>query len=164
MDGYIYAMVGATDEHVSLALNIASDLRQHLRGSNCRVYISAMKVRIESLNRFYYPDVMVTCDERDRNTTTYKCFPCLIIEVLSPSTEAFDRGDKFADYQQLASLQEYILINTKRKRLDCFRRDDRGTWQFQTYDTAHAMFELQSVKFTGSIATLYEDITFETQA
>ena len=104
IDGEIYAMAGATDTHVTIALNIASILRSHVRGSGCRVYISDMKVRIESKNRFFYPDVMVTCEKKDRENATYKQFPCLIIEVLSDSTEAFDRGDKFADYQSLETL------------------------------------------------------------
>ncbi|HEY9806318.1 MAG TPA: Uma2 family endonuclease, partial [Candidatus Obscuribacterales bacterium] len=82
-DGQAYAMAGASDAHVTIALNLATELRNHLRGSGCRVYISDMKARLESLNRFYYPDVMVTCDKRDRETPQYKSFPCLIVEVLS---------------------------------------------------------------------------------
>ncbi|MEM9510531.1 MAG: Uma2 family endonuclease, partial [Cyanobacteria bacterium P01_E01_bin.35] len=109
IDGEIYAMGGATDTHVTIALNLAVLLRNHLRNSDCRVYISDMKVKIETKNRFFYPDVMVTCEPQDRENTTYKQFPRLIIEVLSDSTEAFDRGDKFADYQSLSSLQEYVL-------------------------------------------------------
>lgn len=105
IDGYIYAMAGALDSHVTIAGNLFALLRNHVRGSGCRAYIADMKARIESLNRYYYPDVMVSCDERDRETAAYKRFPCLIVEVLSNSTEAFDRGDKFADYQTLESLQ-----------------------------------------------------------
>lgn len=126
IDGQIYAMAGASDPHVTIALNLAALLCNHVRGSGCRVYIADMKARIESLNCFYYPDVMVTCDERDKQTPNHKRFPCLIIEVLSDSTEAFDRGDKFVDYQQLETLQEYVLINTKRQRFECFRRNSEG--------------------------------------
>lgn len=104
IDGYIYAMAGALDLHVTIAGNLFALLRNHDRGSGCRVYIADMKARIESLNRFYYPDVIVTCDGRDQETPAYKRFPCLIVEVLSNFTEAFDRGDKFADYQTLESL------------------------------------------------------------
>ncbi|MBU6346522.1 MAG: Uma2 family endonuclease, partial [Cyanobacteria bacterium REEB494] len=75
IDGNIYAMAGALDVHVTIALNLASILRNHLRGSGCRVYITDMKARIESLNRFYYPDIMVTCDSRDQETAAYKRFP-----------------------------------------------------------------------------------------
>jgi Uma2 family endonuclease len=88
IDGEVFAMAGASDPHVTIALNLASQLLSHLRGRGCRVYISDMKARIESSNRFYYPDVMVTCDLRDRETPNHKKFPCLIIEVLSPSTRS----------------------------------------------------------------------------
>jgi Uma2 family endonuclease len=132
IDGYIYAMAGALDPHVTIAGNLFALLRNHVRGSGCRVYIADMKARIESLNRYYYPDVMVTCDQRDQETPAYKRFPCLIVEVLSNSTEAFDRGDKFADYQALESLQEYVLINTRRQRVECFRRNHEGLWVLQS--------------------------------
>lgn len=160
IDGQIYAMAGASDPHVTIALNLATLLRSHVRGSGCRVYISDMKARIESLNRFYYPDVMVTCDPRDQETSTYKRFPTLIVEVLSDSTEAFDRGDKFADYQELDSLREYVLINTKRQRVDCFRRREEGQWVLQFYTPIQNEVKLESVGFTGTLATLYEDVDF----
>ncbi|BAY94838.1 MULTISPECIES: Uma2 family endonuclease [unclassified Tolypothrix] len=161
IDGYIYAMAGALDSHVTIAGNLFALVRNHVRGSGCRVYIADMKARIESLNRYYYPDVMVTCDERDRETPAYKKFPCLIVEVLSNSTEAFDRGDKFADYQTLESLQEYVLINTKRQRVECFRRNEQGLWVLQSYTDADKSFQLQSIKFEGTMADLYEDVVFE---
>ena len=160
IDGQAYAMAGASDAHVTIALNLATELRNHLRGSGCRVYISDMKARLESLNRFYYPDVMVTCDQRDRETSQYKRFPCLIVEVLSDSTEAFDRGDKFADYQSLETLQEYVLINTKRQRVECFRRAENGLWELQSYTPVQPSLQLRSINFTGAIAALYEDVVF----
>ncbi len=164
IDGQIYAMAGASDAHVTIALNLATELRNHLRGSGCRVYISDMKVRLEKFNRFYYPDIVVTCDERDRETSNYKRFPCLIIEVLSESTEAFDRGDKFADYQELDSLREYVLINTRRQRVDCFRRNERGIWELQFYSSNESSFQLESIGYEGAIATLYEDVTLEPES
>lgn len=160
IDGQIYAMAGASDAHVTIALNLATLLRSHVRGSGCRVYISDMKARIETLNRFYYPDVMVTCDSRDQETPTYKRFPTLIIEVLSDSTEAFDRGDKFADYQELSSLREYVLINSKRQRIECFRRNDEGLWVLQSYTAEQRLFKLNSINFEGTSEALYEDVTF----
>jgi Uma2 family endonuclease len=161
IDGYIYAMAGALDTNVTIALNMATLLRNHVRGSGCRVYISDMKARIESLNRFYYPDVMVTCDQRDQETPGYKKFPCLIVEVLSDSTEGFDRGDKFADYQLLESFQEYVLINTKRPRVECFRRNEQGLWVLQSYVGVETAFRLQSINFEGTLTQLYEDVNFE---
>jgi Uma2 family endonuclease len=161
IDGYIYAMAGALDPHVTIAGNLFAFLRNHVRGSGCRVYIADMKARIESLNRYYYPDVMVTCDQRDQETSAYKRFPCLIVEVLYNSTEAFDRGDKFADYQALETLQEYVLINTKRRRVECFRRNDEGLWVLQSYTVEDKLFQLHSINFKGTIAELYEDVVFE---
>lgn len=92
-------------------------LKSHLRGSGCRVYIADMKVKIDSLNVFYYPDVIVTCDSTDLTLDYYKKAPQIIVEVLSDSTESFDRGDKFADYRQIESLREYVLISQSKKGL-----------------------------------------------
>ncbi|MEL4896471.1 Uma2 family endonuclease [Crocosphaera sp. Alani8] len=158
--GEIYAMAGASDTHVTIALNIASLLRNHVRGSNCRVYISDMKVRLEDLNRFYYPDVLVTCDQRDQETNNYKCYPKLIIEVLSDSTEAFDRGDKFIDYQNLESLEEYVLINSKLKRVECFRINKQGLWVLEVYHEKNQNFLLKSLNFEISLIDIYEDVVF----
>jgi Uma2 family endonuclease len=161
IDGQIYAMAGASDPHVTIAGNLFALLRSHVRGSGCRVYISDMKARIESFNRFYYPDVMVTCDPRDQETPTYKRFPTLIVEVLSDSTEAFDRGDKFIDYQELESLREYVLINTKRQRVECFCRNDEGQWILQFYTPDQTSFRLRSIDFEGTLEALYEDVMFD---
>lgn len=162
IDGQVYAMAGASDPHVTIGGNLFALLRSHVRGSGCRVFIADMKARIESLNRFYYPDVMVTCDPRDRETSTYKQFPSLIVEVLSNSTEAFDRGDKFVDYQELDSLREYVLINTKRQRVECFRRNEQGLWVLQSYTPQQTTFRLDSIDFESTLAALYEDVTFTT--
>lgn len=161
IEGYAYAMAGATDTHVTIAGNLFTLLRNHVRGLDCRAYISDMKVRIESLDRYFYPDVMITCDRRDRETQQYKQFPCLIVEVLSDSTEAFDRGDKFADYQQLESLREYVLINAKRARVECFRRNREGFWVLQSYTAESETFELQSINFAGTMQALYEDVELD---
>jgi Uma2 family endonuclease len=160
IDGYVYAMAGANDAHVTIASNAFTLIRSHLRRTGCRVYISDMKARIDRLKCFYYPDVMVTCDPRDTETQNHKRFPKLIIEVLSSSTEAFDRGDKFADYQQLESLEEYVLVSAKRQRIDCFRRTPEGLWVLQTYSYEQDNFQLSSINFQGKFVDLYEDVTF----
>ena len=168
IDGYVYAMAGANDPHVTIASNAFGIIRNHLRGSGCRVYISDMKARIDVLNRFYYPDVMVTCDLRDTQTPNHKRFPKLIIEVLSKSTEGFEslsetlreRGDKFADYQQLESLEEYVLVNVKRQRLDCFRRNEECLWILKSFSGEQDKFQLSSINFEGEFDDLYEDVRF----
>lgn len=159
-DGEVYAMAGASDAHVTIALNLAVGLRSHVRGTGCRVYLSDMKARINANNRFFYPDIMVTCDSRDQETATYKQFPCLIVEVLSASTEAYDRGDKFADYQSLENLQEYVLINPRRQRIECFRRSE-GRWVLETYTATSETFTLSSINYEGEMAAIYEDVIFD---
>ncbi len=161
LNGEVYSMAGASDTHVTIALNVATLLRSHLRGSGCRVYITDMKVRLDDRNCFFYPDVMVTCDPRDRDMPTYKRFPKLIVEVLSDSTEAFDRGDKFDHYQSLATLEEYVLINTRHQRVECFRRTGDRCWALQTYTPDTQTVDLPSVGLTVAIADLYEDVVLE---
>ena len=133
IDGQVYAMAGTKDTHNIVSGNIYTIIRNHLRGSDCRVYFADVKVRLEKRNHFYYPDIIVTCDDRDRETATYKSFPKLIVEVLSDSTEAFDRGDKFNDYQTLESLEEYVLVNSKHQRVETFRRGEQGLWILPIY-------------------------------
>jgi Uma2 family endonuclease len=161
IDGYAYAQAGATDAHNTIAGNLFALLRAHVRGTGCRVYISDMKARIESRNCYYYPDLLVTCDPRDGETDTFKRFPRLIIEVLSDSTEAFDRGDKFIDYQSLDTLQEYVLIASNQRRVDCLRRNEAGQWVFQYYTPEQGSFQLQSIEFAAEVDLLYEDVAID---
>ena len=159
IQGRIYAMAGASDAHVTITANLLTLLRNHIRGSGCRVYVADMKALIESLNLFYYPDLMVTCDPRDTKFQYFKRYPCLIIEVVSSSTEAFDRGDKFSDYQELETLQEYVLISQNRQRIDCFRRNAEGRWELYSY-RGNQKLELTNINFTCSITAIYEDVLF----
>ncbi len=157
-NGEAYAMVGTTDTHNTIALNIALLLRNHLRGSGCSVYFADVKVRVERKNCYYYPDLFVTCNPEDKDTATVKYFPKLIIEVLSPSTEGFDRGDKFNDYQTIASLEEYILVNTKHQRLEIYRRNPDNSWRFEKFDLEAENLAFKSIGIDVAIADIYEDV------
>lgn len=161
IDGGAYAMAGVSDVHVTISLNLAVLLRVHTRGSGCRVYISDMKLRVEATNSFFYPDVMVTCDPRDGESRNHKGFPKVLVEVLSDSTEAFDRGDKFASYRTLETLEEYVLISTRHRRVEIFRRGEAGRWVLETYSDGKETFALESLGFTGTVAELYEDVSLE---
>ncbi|MEH2304281.1 Uma2 family endonuclease [Nostoc sp.] len=158
--GQVYAMAGASNTHVILSGNVFAMLRNHLRGSGCQAYISDTKAHIESINIYYYPDVMVSCDQRDKAFNNFLRYPCLIVEVLSPTTEAFDRGDKFADYRQMESLQEYVLISQTRLNVECFRRNLESQWVLYPYGQED-IIHLASVDFRCAVADFYEDITFE---
>ncbi|MBC7880895.1 MAG: Uma2 family endonuclease [Anaerolineae bacterium] len=160
VNGRLYAMVGASQAHNTIAGNLLTVLRSHIRGSGCRVFVSDMKVRIEQRNCYYYPDVVVSCDQRDQETPISLRFPRLIIEILSDSTEAFDRGDKFQDYQTIESLQEYVLISSKRQLVQCFRRNEEGLWVLESYTEDPGTFQLSSLNFSSRLEVLYEDVAF----
>ncbi|MDP2829876.1 MAG: Uma2 family endonuclease [Sulfuricellaceae bacterium] len=160
MGGDVFAMAGASDAHVTVAGNIFAILRNHARGSSCRTYMADMKVRVETANAFYYPDVMVTCDPRDTSAEYFKSHPALIVEVLSPSTAAFDRGKKFAAYRTLESLSEYMLVETDAINVEIFRRDASGHWVLYTYAKGEEV-ELQSAALKMPIDAIYEDVAFE---
>ena len=101
VNGYVYAMAGTTIPHNDIAINLVAALKAHLRGKGCKVQAMDAKVGISKRGPFHYPEVMVTCDERDRKAVKLIQHPCLAVEVLSPSTEGYDRGDKFKHYRQI---------------------------------------------------------------
>jgi Uma2 family endonuclease len=160
IDGQVYAMAGTSDSHAIIIANLIAMLRPHLRGSGCLVMPQDMKVKISKQKKYYYPDLLVTCDDRDRDNRYFKEHPKLIIEVLSDSTEGFDRGKKFEDYRSLPSLEEYVLIRQDRPQIEVFRRNDAGRWEL--YEVAEAgVWELASVGFQADLRDLYEDVVFE---
>ena len=128
LDGEVFAMAGAEDRHVTVSMNLAFALRQHLSGSPCRTFMSDMRLHVAAANSYFYPDVLVTCSALDLASPMLKTEPRLIAEVLSPSTAAYDRGVKFSHYRSLASLQEYLLIDLDTRGTDCFRKRDDGLW------------------------------------
>jgi Uma2 family endonuclease len=156
IDGQVYAMAGASENHVDITTNLTVILSNHLRGRDCKLFPSDMRLNIASKKIYYYPDLLVTCDERDRFNKKQKNYPCLIIEVLSESTEAKDRGVKFANYQTIQSLQEYVLISQWEQRVEVFRRSEKF-WVLQTY-TAGESIELQSINLQIAIDAIYEDV------
>ncbi|MFN6513552.1 MAG: Uma2 family endonuclease [Nostoc sp. CreGUA01] len=159
INGEVFAMTGGTIPHTSIALNLASALKSHLRGSPCRAFMADAKVAVTENGPFHYPDVVVSCDERDREAIQFIQYPCLIVEVLSPSTEAYDRGKKFMQYRRIETLQEYVLIDAEKISLDCFRLNDRGIWELHPYEEGNEV-HLTSVDFRFPISLVYEDVQF----
>ena len=151
VDGEVYAMVGASDRHGLITLNLAGALSQRLP-DRCQVFMSDMKVRIQAGERdvFYYPDVLVSCDPRDRETY-YRQFPCLVIEVLSPHTARLDRFEKFMFYRYLDSLEEYLLVSQDYRQVEVFRRADQ--WRASTYIEGEV--PLHSVDLAVAIDAIY---------
>jgi Uma2 family endonuclease len=160
IQGQVYAMAGASDAHNLITGSFYSLLRNHLRGKGCLPYTGDMKAQIDAQDIYYYPDILVTCDPRDRSSEYFKRYPCLIIEVLSDATEAFDRGNKFSDYRHLETLQEYVLVKQDRHSVDCFRRNEQGRWELYAFVEGDEV-ELKSIDFSCAITSLYEDVILD---
>lgn len=156
LTGEVFAMVGVRQSHNLATLNLYSNLRQALKGSPCRIFVEAIKARIEAADCFFYPDVVVTCDARDRQTPDYVSHPLLVAEVLSESTAAFDRGAKFAAYRKLESLQEYVLVDLEAQRIEVFRRDATNHWVLYDYGPGDSV-ELASLALHLAVDELLED-------
>ncbi|MFH7030046.1 MAG: Uma2 family endonuclease [Heteroscytonema crispum UTEX LB 1556] len=156
--GHVYAMVGAKKPHIIIANNLVTLFTNHLDDSRCIVLNSDIKVRLEEANCYYYPDVAVTCDQRDTNSIDdFILYPSLVIEVLSPSTAAFDRGEKFADYQTSPLLKEYVLINQSEISVECFRLSESGNWVSQIYKQGSEVY-FASIDFRCNIASIYRKV------
>lgn len=156
--GEVFAMAGGEDRHATVALNIAVALRNHLSSTPCRVYMA--DVRVQTDEAFFYPDVFVTCSLADAQDRLRKREPSLIVEVLSPSTAAYDAGAKFAHYRGIASLQEYLLVDIERRSADLFRKTAEGLWvlhPFALADTLHLASVDLRAPVTALFAKLEED-------
>ena len=159
LQGQMVAMAGASKAHVIITSNLSALLVNHLHGTGYIPYTSDMKVRLPALNLFYYPDLAVTCDDRDRRSDEdFILHPKLIIEVLSNSTEAFDRGDKFADYKSAPEFTEYVLIHQKQILVERFQRKSDNLWMPQIYRAGDTV-EFVSIGFACAIEVLYENFT-----
>ena len=159
-NGEVYAMSGGTQNHGRVASNIIFILKGHLRGGGCQVGNSDCRVNIFETSDYVYPDVSVTCDDRDRTAIQAIQYPCLIIEVLSPSTASYDRGDKFRLYRRNPSLQDYVLVDAEKIAIDLYSKNDRGNWEIFNYQLGDNI-DLQSIGLSFAIESVYEDIVFE---
>jgi Uma2 family endonuclease len=158
-DGDVYAMSDCTIKHSEIAVNIGVLLKTHLRGCGHKTLNSDARVNILASNNYVYPDVSVTCDDRDKSTAQYITYPCLIVEVLSPGTESYDRGKKFRLYRKNPNLQDYVLVDSESIAIEVFRKSDNNSWQILNYQ-AGDLVELTSVGLTFPIEQVYEDIIF----
>jgi Uma2 family endonuclease len=156
--GAVFAMAGGTAEHGLAAGGTFATLRQHLKGTRCRVFAGDLRLAVLAADAYFYPDVMVTCDSadtQDRKTITMSA-PKLLVEVLSPSTATFDRGQKFTFYRTLPSLEEYVLIDPDLRTVEVFRKNANGLWEFHFSDAGQASVSLLSVGWSGVVGDLLE--------
>jgi Uma2 family endonuclease len=160
LGGQIFAMAGGSKAHNIITLNIASRLRSQLRGRAGDVFMSDMKVKLIAANQnqtiFYYPDVLVTCSSEDRDNY-FVNYPCVIFEVLSPSTEVSDRREKLVNYQTIGSLQEYILVLQDEIKVEVYRQYLQGNWTQEILGIEDKLV-LNSVNLSLTMTDIYEDI------
>jgi Uma2 family endonuclease len=155
LGGIVYAMAGGTQDHNTISLNLALALKAKLRGSPCRVFMADMRTRIDATESpiFYYPDVIVGCDPRDKNQTWIR-YPKVVFEVLSESTERTDRGEKFSNYIQVPSLEEYALVAQDYMEATIFARS--RNWEPEIIRFPEQLLELRTLGFSMRLAEVYE--------
>lgn len=153
MQGYVYAMVGTSKRHNLIAISVLTVLRAHLRSSPCKVYVSDVKVKIQDI--FFYPDLLVSCSD-NKLSPYYETDPMIVVEVLSPSTEARDRFYKRVAYQRIESLREYVLVEQDNMQVDIYRRETDG-WTLEHYEIGDTV-AFESIGFTIPIEEIYADV------
>ena len=155
--GETFAQAGASSKHTEIAGNFFVLVHAHLKGKPCRAYIADMKLRVSEVDAFFYPDVMVTCDQRDRDTDMYKQYPVLMAEILSESTAEYDRTFKFACYQKIATLRDYLLISQDVYSIEHFHLNDSDEW-VRTVNNFNDVFHLGCIDLDVSVADVYADV------
>ncbi|WP_297575839.1 Uma2 family endonuclease [uncultured Deefgea sp.] len=158
-DGLVYAMSGGSYAHSTLASNFQFLLKSHLKGSGCRASNSDMRLRVDVANCCFYPDVSVHCGQVEAAMLSLPSAR-IVVEVLSPSTAAYDQGRKFDIYRQLADLQEYVLVDSESRNVHVFHRADNGDWVFHGYSGSETI-QLASIDFSVSLTELYDDTGIE---
>jgi Uma2 family endonuclease len=165
-NGKIIAMTGGSIPHSQIAANFSALLIPHLRGKGCKVAVSDAKVSIKS-GKYYYPDIVVTCDERDRFARDFWQYPCLIAEVLSPATEVRDRSIKQQTYMLLETLQTYILIASDCPRIEIYQRRENRAWEYlsiaiegTSFESNDPAIQIPSLALEFPLSLLYENINF----
>ncbi len=161
-NGEIVAMAGASKKHSIISINLQLSLRIGLKGSGCRVYNNDVKVTSEKYNSYYYPDGMVVCEDSKNDSETIETEPVLIFEVLSDSTEKFDRSGKWDTYRSIPSLQAYLLVSQYKPQVEIFTRTPHGEfWKYQSIDGLEGEVEVESLNLKLKLAEIYESISFD---
>ena len=157
IDGEVYAMSGGSKNNSLISVRFITLFSNHLEGSDCKTGNSDLRVNIVETTNYTYPDVSVTCDDRDKSTSQYITYPCLIVEVLSDSTEAYDRGGKFRLYRNNPILRDYLLVSSTKIEMDLYHKNDRGDWVIINYKEGDIV-ELKSINLSFSIEQVYRGL------
>ena len=162
LDGQMFAMTGASFRHNRIIVNLATRLNAALRGGPCQVVVQDLRVRVSPEGLCTYPDVVTVCGEPEfadghEDTLTN---PTLLVEVLSPSTEAYDRGAKFRHYRTLSTLKQYVLVAQEEPLVEVYTRQEGGGWLLREFRGLEATAELTAIDCHVSLAEVYRDLTF----
>ncbi|MFN8494786.1 MAG: Uma2 family endonuclease [Caldilineaceae bacterium] len=164
-NGEVYAMAGASERHNLISLNVAAELRAQLRKRTCRAYSSDMRVKISATGLYTYPDVVVVCGkpqfEDEDNDTLLN--PTVLVEVLSKSTESYDRGKKFENYRTLDSLTEYLLIAQDRSYIEHYVRQADNQWLLSEAKALEDVIELPTIECKLALADVYDKVDFQSR-
>jgi Uma2 family endonuclease len=160
--GEIFAMAGASFAHNQIVRNALSEIDQFLKDKNCRIFPSDLKVYIEANSLFTYPDLSIICDKPQfwGKRTDIITNPSVIIEVLSPATKDYDRGEKFMLYREIPTLKEYILISSTQMRLEQYIKQAPHEWKFVEYKLAGEVININTINYTTPLQTFYRDVDF----
>ncbi|HEX2898923.1 MAG TPA: Uma2 family endonuclease [Bacteroidia bacterium] len=161
VDGEIFAMAGGSPVHDMICSECQRVIGNAILGSGCETHTSNMKVRNESSSIYYYPDLSVVCGKADFDADGVLLNPVLIVEVLSPSNEAYDRGEKFRRYKQISSMREYVLITQSEAQIDVFYKTEAGFWRHDSYEGVGDIMELRSLGIQVALADIYRRVSFE---
>lgn len=162
LNGRIYAMSGASRSHNRITFNLARRIGNQLGGRRCEGYVNDMRVKVSPTGLYTYPDVVVVCGEprfEDQHVDTL-LNPTVIIEVLSDSTAAYDRGEKFAHYRALPSLSDYLLVAQDQPRIEHYQRQPDGRWLYSATDGLEAEVEIANIGCMLRLAEVYERVVF----
>ncbi len=161
VNGHIFAMAGASRQHNQITFNLAGELRAQLRGRPCVAYVSDMRVKVSTTGLYTYPDVVALCGEAEFEDTFMDTLlnPMVIMEVLSRSTEAYDRGEKFAHYRRFPSLCDYVLITQNKVRIEHYVRQDKQ-WILSEFDDWNNTIQLASIDCSLSLEEVYDKVKF----
>lgn len=157
-NGEAFMMAGGSDVHNVVTGNMYMALRIGLQNARCNVFMSDVRLRRAEDDNLFYPDVFVTCSDADRARRQVKEDPVLIAEVLSPSTEAYDRGDKFAAYRRFGGLKTVLFLSQDRAHVECFTRGEDGRWVLSEASGDTARLTLPALGFELALADLYRDL------
>ncbi len=160
--GEMFAMAGGTPMHSLIATNLAAELRSRLKGSPCLPFNSDLRLKVEATSLFTYPDLSVVCGPLRfaPSTTDTIVNPTLLAEVLSDSTEAYDRGKKFEHYRRIPTLREYLLISQREPRLEAFMRGEHGPWELREATGLGGSLPIPSMGITISLAEVFANVQF----